>query len=176
MKRLILGISLGVGLSLSSCDSTPSQTTESALNAIHQLEQELFAQKNLVDKEKALTLINKYIDYAKDYSKELDAPEKLMKAADIAMHMNEDQLALEQINKIQKLYPTFKDMDVCLFLKAHLYEDKLGMLGEAKEIYNKIIKDFPNSQFADDAEGALKNLGLSPEEMLKKFQEMNKQQ
>jgi tetratricopeptide (TPR) repeat protein len=58
-----------------------------------------------------------------------------------------------------------------MFLKGYVYENNLGRLDKAKEIYETFIELYPNNEFADDAEVSLRFLGKSPEELIEIFQQ-----
>ena len=60
-----------------------------------------------------------------------------------------------------------------VFLKAYVYENLLGNLGQAATVYNDFIVRYPGHDLADDAAAALKYLGKSPEELVKEFEAMN---
>jgi len=52
-----------------------------------------------------------------------------------------------------------------------VYENNLGELAKAEEIYKKFLELYPDNDFADDAEISLKYLGKSPEELIEIFQQ-----
>jgi TolA-binding protein len=58
-----------------------------------------------------------------------------------------------------------------MFLKAFVYEDQLHDLNKAKKYYEEFLEKYPDSDFADDARISLQNLGKSPEELIKEFEE-----
>jgi TolA-binding protein len=45
---------------------------------------------------------------------------------------------------------------------------------EAKSIYEKIIKEYPNTPFGDDSKNCLKNLGKTDEQLVEEFLKKNK--
>lgn len=53
-----------------------------------------------------------------------------------------------------------------------VYENDLNDLENAKQTYEAFLQKYPNDpDFADDAQMALKNLGKSPEELIKEFEQ-----
>jgi tetratricopeptide (TPR) repeat protein len=54
---------------------------------------------------------------------------------------------------------------------GYVYENNLGELAKAEEIYKKFLELYPDNDFADDAEISLKYLGKSPEELIEIFQQ-----
>ena len=61
-----------------------------------------------------------------------------------------------------------------MFFKAYIYENQIKNLEKAKEIYLQFIEKYPNDDFAKDAKIALQNLGKSPEQMVREFEERRK--
>ena len=73
-------------------------------------------------------------------------------------------------------YPDFDKTPQCLFLKGYIYENNLGDLDMAKSLYEEFLQKYPDDDFADDAEVSIKNLGKTPEQLIKEFEEKQKAQ
>ncbi|MFA8449257.1 MAG: tol-pal system YbgF family protein [Bacteroidales bacterium] len=174
MKRYLHYLGIALLFTTFSCNNSSTESKESLTKAIKNLEKELFSSKKEIAKEKAKKIVNLYCEYVDKKPETKEAPEYLLKAADVAMHTNQEVRAMDLLNKIQKDYPSFEEIDIAIFLCGHLYEDYFKNLKQAKIYYNKVINEYPNSQFSDDAKSAIDNLGLTPEQMLKKFMEKNK--
>jgi outer membrane protein assembly factor BamD (BamD/ComL family) len=69
--------------------------------------------------------------------------------------------ARDRFQEIIDTYPDFSRMHEVLFLmgEAHL---KLGKNEKAVEYYNKLLKDYPNSEFAKKAQERLEELKAEP--------------
>jgi hypothetical protein len=52
------------------------------------------------------------------------------------------------------------------FMIAFVFENDMNQLEQARTAYQLFLKNFPNSEMADDAKIALANLGKTPEELL----------
>ncbi len=63
-----------------------------------------------------------------------------------------------------------------MFLKGYVYENDLRDLETAKKIYEEFLVKYPDDEFADDAEISIKNLGKSPEELIKEFEEQQQKE
>ncbi len=159
-----------LGLIIASC-SSPQQRMKSA---IAEQEKEFFASQPGETK-LAGVLIDSYIDYVDNYPSDKDAPGFLFKAADIAMNMNRSQQAIKLFQRIIKEYPDYDKVPQCLFLQGYVYENNLGNLQKAKEIYQEFLDKYPNDEFADDAQVSIQNLGKSPEQLIKEFEEKSKE-
>jgi TolA-binding protein len=78
--------------------------------------------------------------------------------------------AIRFYDRILNDFPDYRKAPEALFLKGYVYENNLGRLDKAKEIYEAFIAKYPTNEFADDAEVSLKYLGKSPEELIEIFQ------
>jgi len=167
MKDLrILTLTLA-GLLIFACSSP----LEDAKKDISSKEESLFSDEmKMIDKQKADDLIAAYDDFATNFPNDQESPEYLFKAGDMAMNLNKPNKAISFFNRILSEYPDFDKIPQCVFLKAYIYENSLFDLDKAKLIYEDFIKRFPNDEFADDAAVSLKNLGKSPEELIKEFE------
>ncbi len=70
-------------------------------------------------------------------------------------------------------YPHYKKIPECYFMEAYTYENILGNIGKANEIYKVFLANYPDHELADDARTAIKFLGKSPEEIISEFDKMN---
>jgi tetratricopeptide (TPR) repeat protein len=143
-------------------------------SALNRLDKEMM-DKNLIitNPEKATIFIETAEAYA-DIIKTTD-PEKsvnlILKAAGVAK-------SIENFNKATQLYfniasrtPAHVKSPTALFMMAFIYENDLQNLPKAKETYEDFLKKFPDDKdYADDATMALKNLGKSPEDLIKEFE------
>ena len=158
---------------LSAC-SSPKEKIQSN---IKNLEETLFSDENkMVDRDKASELIDAYIEYADEFPDDKQASDYLFKAGDMAMNLNMPHKAIEVFDRILQNYPDFEKTPQCLFLKGYVYENNLNNLEEARKIYTEFLEKFPDDEFADDAEVSIKNLGKSPEELIKEFEEQTKKE
>ncbi len=160
-----------LGLIIASC-SSPQQKMKSTI----QEQEKAFYTSQPGDANLAVVLINSYVSYVANYPSDIDAPEFLFKAADIAMNMNKPQQAIKLFQRIIGDYSDFDKLPQCLFLQGYIYENNLGNLQKAKEIYLEFLEKYPNDEFADDAEVSLQNLGKSPEQLIREFEEKSKSQ
>ena len=121
-------------------------------------------------------LIKAYISYAESHQKSPEAPDYLYSAADLSLNINKSKESIELYNRIIYQYPDCKRAPECLFLVGYIYENYFQNYGKAKEIYESFLVKYPTHDFADDAAISIKNMGKSPEELIRSFEEQNKQQ
>ena len=119
-------------------------------------------------------LIQAYLSFAESHKDSPEAPDYLYKAADLSLNINKSKQSLDLYNRIIYQYPDYKKVPECLFLMGYIYENYFQELGKAKEIYESFLTKYPNHDFADDAKVSIENLGKSPEELIRSFEEKNR--
>ena len=140
---------------------------EELLAEIKYYEKDLFENSNgKINRSKALKLASDYQQYAGRFPDDSLSPEFLFKAADISMNMNVPKQTVAIFTKIINKYPDFDKLETCYFLRAFVYDDQLKEYRIAETYYKEFLQKYPNSDFADDAEMLMKNLGKSPEEFI----------
>ncbi len=190
MKKNVLIACLAAGLFAcnqpeSSTDST-SKTEEVAVNPFEGLgEEELLAKVNefegkvfktdgTMDVTNANLLIDGYILFGESYPDAAESANLLFKAAEVSLGMNQAPRALALYQKVYTNYAEFEKRPFALFLQGFIYENNLGRLDDAQLIYEKFLVEYPEHPMADDAKYSLDNLGKSPDELIKEFEEKNK--
>ncbi len=69
-------------------------------------------------------------------------------------------------------YPKYENTPVALFMLASfVYDEQLHDLDKARETYQRIIDEYPDTPFAADASIAITQLGMTPEELVRMFEE-----
>ena len=158
---------LFMAIAIISCG--PSSKQDASM--IKEKEEALFsADEGFVDKEKALELVDMYVNYTDSYPADSMAVEYLFKAAEFCLNLGEGQRAITLYDRVINEYPDFRKVPECLFLKGYVYENYLGDLENARLIYTEFIETYPDNEFADDAKVSIQNLGKSPEELIKEFE------
>jgi TolA-binding protein len=72
-------------------------------------------------------------------------------------------IAVKLYEEILNFLPNSPNREKALFLMGFVYSEQLKDYAKAKGIYEKFIKEYPQSDLKDDAEFLLKNLGKEPE-------------
>lgn len=156
-------------LILSGCSSSE----EKALGEIKKKEEALYSEDSRnfkFDANKAREVIAAYEDFAKNHPHSKDAPEMLMKSADLHRSLKEYDAALSAYQKISTDFPAFDKQAQVLFLQGFVYENELYRVEQAREIYEKFLQLYPEHDLADDVKFSLMNLGKSPEEIIRGFE------
>jgi len=148
---------------------------EKSAKTIVSIENRLFApSSNGFDKVKADSLLSAYESFIGHFPKDTMSMKYTFKAANLCMNMGNGTKAIELFDKFIEKYPDNPKAAVSMFFKGYIYENQIKNLEKAKEIYLQFIEKYPNNDFTKDARLALKNLGKSPEEMIKEFEEQRK--
>ncbi len=182
MKQIFILIAVVGTLAVSCRQNSGNKTKKHEKKTVAQMaktiklaEDTLFnSQTSSIDIQKAKALINQYIEFADAFPADSMAPNFLFKASDISMNLNQATQTIFIFNRIINQYPNYKNTPTCYFLKAFVYDDQLKDYKNAKKYYNIFLKTFPKHKFTNDARMALKNLGKSPEELIKEFEKKNK--
>ena len=173
MNRTLLFL-LTIILFSTACEGLQKEkeTDDVSLNeAILNQEEKVFnTNQNRLQKQDAMALVNLYEKYANENPKDTMSAEYLFRAADISMNIGRPGQTIRLFNRILTEYPDFEKAPATLFLMAFVYEDQLQDYDNAKKYYELFLSKYPDSEFADDAEISLKNLGKSPEELIREFE------
>ena len=152
-----------------------SPSREKSVKTITSLETRLFSPTATgFDKVKADSLLSAYESFMKHFPEDSLTVKIAFKAANLCMNMGNETKAIELFDKFIEKYPDSPKAAVSMFFKAYIYENQIKDLEKAKEIYLQFIEKYPNDDFANDARIALQNLGKSPEQMVREFEEKRK--
>ncbi len=166
-KTLFLLVLATGMVSITACK--PSR--EKSVAGIRDLEKRLFSpEATNFDKAKADSLMNLYDVFIERFPGDSLTPGFLFKSASIAMNSGNGVVAVELFDKYIKDFPDGKNAQLCLFFKAFVYENILKNLDKAKETYLLFIEQYPGNPFVKDAEMALKNLGKTPDQIVREFE------
>jgi outer membrane protein assembly factor BamD (BamD/ComL family) len=148
---------------------------EKSVATITSLETRLFSPAATgFDKVKADSLQAAYASFMKKFPEDSLTLKINFKAANLCMNMGDGKKAIELFDKFIEKYPDNPKAAVSMFFKAYIYENQIKNLDKAKEVYLQFIEKYPNGDFANDARLALQNLGKSPEQMVREFEEKRK--
>ncbi|MDP3442238.1 MAG: hypothetical protein Q8T08_05195, partial [Ignavibacteria bacterium] len=114
-----------------------------------------------------------YVRYADSLPSDSLAPEYLFKAADISMYQSDDKRTITLLDRVITEYADYEKASTCLFLKAFVYDTKVGDTAMAHKFYNEFIQQYPDNDFTVDARSAIRNLGKPLDELIKEFELQN---
>ncbi|MES2568266.1 MAG: hypothetical protein V4565_15440 [Bacteroidota bacterium] len=130
----------------------------------------------VVNKDIADQAINAFYEYASNCKTDTLAPVFLVKAGQVAQSVRKFTQAQSFFKKCIDEFPKFKSRGAAVFLLAQLYDDPtmLNNESEASTLYYQILREYPQTSYANDAKACIKNLGKSDEELVKEFLKKNK--
>lgn len=140
------------------------------INNITKIEKQLENEGAKPDPAKLTALLDAYVAFVDNNSQDSSAPAYLYKAVNLCVGMGNGDKAMELIDRTINDFQKSEFLPETVFLKAYVYENLLSNLGQASEVYHDFLKKYPEHDLADDAEAALKYLGMSPEELVKEFE------
>ena len=142
---------------------------------IQNLEKELYSQQTFTfNKVKGDSLLKMFDDFITRFPDDSLSRVYLFKAANLAIAEGDGNKAITFLDQFIKKYPDHPKAPVCSFFKGYVYENILKNMDMAKENYLFYIEKYPNDAFVKDARMAVKNLGKTPEQMIKEFEAMQK--
>ena len=167
MKKLLL--SIFVVLIMFSCGEKMS------VKEVKELESKVLAKGAKPTKEEVIQLIDAYILFAEQNPDDAQSPDYLFRALDIAVGVNAEgpDKAIKIADVLIEKYPDFEMTPMAMYLKGFVYENIVGDIRSAEMTYRQFIEKYPESPMVEDVKATLENLGLSPEELIRKFEEAN---
>lgn len=126
--------------------------------------------------ESANKAIKAFTDFAYYCASDSLSPIYLIKTAQIARVINNIPQAKVVLEKCIDTYPNFNNRAAAIFLLAQLYDEAtyLNDEHEARRLYQKIIDEYPKSEWAMNSKAAIKLLGKTDEEIIREFTKENR--
>jgi tetratricopeptide (TPR) repeat protein len=128
----------------------------------------ILLKENEINMSSAEKGIAAFMDYAVYCHDDTLSPVYLIKCAQVARAVNRISVAKEALEKCLQDYPRFNNRPAALFLLAQLYDETIYLNNEqkAKELYEQIISEYPKSDWAVSARGALQFIGKTDAEIM----------
>ena len=141
-------------------------------NDVKKAEAALFNEDQTTNADAVPNAIATFSKYVEENPEAADAAEYLFKAVEISINTKQDaQQSIDLVSRLVANYPTFDKNPVALFMLAtFVYDEQQHDLDKAREAYQKVIDQYPDSPFARDAEIAITQLGMTPEELIRMFE------
>lgn len=118
-------------------------------------------------------LVKLYLIRVDSMPKDTLTADYLFKAADVSINLTNHSRTLILLNRFQNEFPKHEKVAMCLFLKGFVFENQMNDTAQARKVYEEFIYRFPQNDFVEDAKIAVKNLGKSPEELIREFEGKN---
>lgn len=146
-----------------------------SVKEVKELESKVLAEGAKPTKEEVIQLIDAYILFAEQNPDDVQSPDYLFRALDIAVGVNAEgpDKAVKIADMLIEKYSDFEMTPMAMYLKGFVYENIVGDLQNAEKTYRQFIEKYPESPMVEDVKATIENLGLSPEELIRKFEEAN---
>ena len=144
-----------------------------ARERIAAMEDSLFDQDGF-DMRQAQALVDVYKRYVLTFQRDTILPEYLFRAANVCRSMGDPQQTIMLYDRILQEYPSWEKLPDVAYLKAFVIDTDLGQKGEARRAYQRVINYFPDHPFAADARAMIDNLELTDQQLIERFQQMEK--
>ena len=158
MKKTILIIA--ASLLMIAC----GQNREKEIKNIEQHEIELSTIDISSDDSAAVEMVDLYRKYAANFPDDSLAPAYMQRAAEICINIGQTDQAINLLDSVITLYPSFEDVAGCWFMKGYAYET-VEQFDQAREAYTYFVENYPDHYLASDTKKMLNFLGMSPEDM-----------
>ena len=105
-----------------------------------------------------------------------ETPDDLFNAIGQSVNLGKDpKKTIQMVNCLVTEYPDYENNPVALFMLASfVYDEQLHDLDKARETYQRIMDEYPDTPFAADASIAITQVGMTPEELVKMFESNEK--
>ena len=145
--------------------------TPESLNAVIMEMEDAIQNPTTPDKEDLRTdLAGFYQSYYTLFSGDSLAPDMLFRAGNMYVNLNRFDEALAMYSTIENKFRGYQKRPESIYLEGFIYDTYKNEFGNAKEKYQILIKDYPNHELAEQAKQSIENLGLTDEEIIRKFE------
>jgi outer membrane protein assembly factor BamD (BamD/ComL family) len=171
MRKLrIVFLTIGSLILLFACNQKPKLDVEKQINEKEAILFDASMQFNAIAAEE---LVKLYLIRVDSMPKDTITADYLFKAADVSINLTNHSRTLILLNRFQNEFPKHEKVAMCLFLKGFVFENQLNDTAQARKVYEEFIYRFPQNEFVEDAKIAIKNLGKSPEDLIREFEKIN---
>ncbi len=180
MKR-IETILLGVlAASIISCNTAPSEEekvdngdldTAMFLTELKTLDSTLA--EGIPEKKDIKKAIVMYQDFSRYFPNDSKTPAYLLQVSDFYLNIGKTKKSVNILTTIIEKYPDYDNIETVYFTRASHVDLDLRDTTLAKSYYEEFLEKFPESQYANDARVRYDNVGLSMEDIIRKFEEAN---
>lgn len=167
MKKIIMA--LFIVTAMISCSN------ETTLEKIKRLEPQMLEASGRLNKEVCAELVETYQLYAEQNPDDAKSPDYLFMALDISVNLNVDdsQKTIAIADALIEKYPDFEMTPMAMFIKGFVYENMVKDIPLAEKTYRQFLEKYPDSPMVKDVEATIENLGLTTEELVRKFESKN---
>lgn len=158
-------------------NAVATEDVSQELDYIKMLNDELVTGKPENEVLAATALFNASSKFVNNHPNHEKTPAVMELAAKASEAMGKPQQAINILQKLVDEFPETEETPKYMANMARIYEEKLGDMDKAKEMYLLLIEKYPNAPLALEAENYMNNfLGKSDAEILMFLDSVNAQQ
>ena len=127
----------------------------------------LFDEEGYLDTLNAPKVAEKFLKFVEQNPDDTTASLWLYHAMELNVMMKNTEKSMELCNQLVESYPDSKWTPRGLYLLgSFIYEEELKDLDKALEVYDRILKDYPNCDIIESVQASKKYLGCTPEQIM----------
>lgn len=159
------------GSAVSGVETVTTPSAKKMLKDLDGLEKKLRNAKQVTDEMPAAgELVKLSQDFFENYPEHPKTADVLFKGADVARGIGMYGKAVQLWGFVRRNYPDYPRAPDALFMQGYTFENNLRDIENAKDYYLKFAEDHPDHPLREQVIISLKNLGKSPEQLIKEFQ------
>jgi len=172
-KKLLIIIAF-IGIFVA-CSSPVKNDKEIIQENITELEKQCYDDStNTYNQKMALKTIVEYQKFIDQYPNDSTVANYLYLAGQLSKSINMYGEAIHKFDVLLKKFPNYEKAPNAQFLIGMIYENDIKDTLKAKLAYQKFIDKYPNNELTNDAELSIKYMSISPEDLIKIFEENNR--
>ena len=171
MKK-VLFLVIVVGIIASCTQNQPKNNIKEQISTLENIVDSIRKTRTLSTDE-MYDLINLYWIYYEENPTDSLSATYLYRAAESSLYINQGIKAVSYLTRIESEFPTFQNMGNVTFLIGFTYENNMQDYEKAKQYYELFIEKYPDHPLVKDTHILIKNLGKTPEELVKEFETAN---
>lgn len=117
----------------------------------------------------AVELANLYVSMVNEQPMDSTSADLLFKAGELYMNAKHGNKAIARFKDVHTRFPANEMAPVARFLKGFVAETVLQDMELAEQFYTEFVNAHPDHSLAEDAKASIALLGLSDEELMKRF-------
>lgn len=177
MRKLSISMA-AIALLFTACGPSekPLSERDRSLARIDSMETILFADEEAdADPRAGMQLVREYAHFYQSNEKDSLAVDMLFKAGEVSMGIGQGNLAVKYFRRVADDHADFSKSPEALFLCGFCEENLNRDTAQARFFYESFVQKFPEHKLAEDAQFSIQNMSMSDDDLIKMFQEKQKQ-
>jgi outer membrane protein assembly factor BamD (BamD/ComL family) len=149
-------------------------TKENKLKDINALEAQTMKDAKEISRPRADSLLTMYDNFIAEFPKDSNTVIILYKASDVCANIKDCDKAIAYLDKLISNYPKSYMVEIAKFKKGTIYDQVCHNKEKAQKAYGEFVKEYPKSQYANDAAILFQMLDMPDEmQMIRQFEAKN---